>query len=73
MTRVYDYDRWMAERGRMLPLIARLAGQPRATRRRPRSPEESRMLARAALDAIRRREREGRLRRLGPRRYELRN
>jgi hypothetical protein len=54
-------------------LIAELAEQPHVVRRKPRTPEEHAALERAALSAIRRRVAEGRLVRIGPRRYEVRS
>lgn len=70
MSRVYDYDEWVSQRRGSVREIARAAtGSPRRGRRR--TAEELRMLELSALASIARREREGRLRRTGPREYSL--
>lgn len=71
MSRVYDYDRWVAERRGSVRALALLAEEA-PVRGRPRTAEEWAMLERSALAAIDRRDREGRLVRLGPRKFELR-
>lgn len=71
MNRVYDYDEWVSQRRSSVRAIARSANEsPR--RGRKRTVEELRMLELSALASISRREREGRLARLGPREFSLR-
>jgi hypothetical protein len=68
MTRVIVWDDWQSERRRTLPVIAAMASRRGSRPRdRRRTPEERRMLRRAALDAISRRETDGRLEWVGPR------
>lgn len=71
MKREYTLEEWRAVRARTIPEMARLA-QHRRVRRRPRSAEERAMIIRSAVAAVGRREREGRLVRLGPREYAVR-
>jgi hypothetical protein len=66
-----DLDAWLAERRRHTRLIASLSEGPRVPRRKPRSPEQNAVLEHAALAAIAAREAEGRLVRIGPRRYRV--
>ena len=68
MKREYTLEEWRAMRARTLPAVVRLAGQPRI-RRKPRTDEERAALLRSAVAAVKRREREGRLVRTGPRSY----
>jgi hypothetical protein len=72
MNRVEDISAWEARKRTSVRLIAELAEEPRTVRRRPRTAEEHGMLEQAALVAIERRVAEGRLVRLGTRRYALR-
>lgn len=70
MNRAYDYDEWVSQRRGSVRAIARAATEsPR--RGRKRTVEELRMLELSALASIARREREGRITRLGPREYVL--
>lgn len=70
MNRVYDYDEWVSQRRSSVRAIARAATEsPR--RGRERTVEELRMLELSALASIARREREGRVVRLGPREFSL--
>lgn len=70
MNRVYDYEDWVSQRRGSARAIARAATEsPRRGRRR--TAEELRMLELSALASIARREREGRITRLGSRDYLL--
>jgi hypothetical protein len=69
--REYDYFEWVAQRRGSMRALAQMASQPRR-RTRPRTAEETRMLERSALSAMKRRELEGRLVRTAPREYVLR-
>lgn len=71
MKREYTLEEWRAMRARTLPEMARLA-QYRRIRRKPRTAEERAMIIRSVVAAVERREREGRLVRLGPREYAVR-
>lgn len=70
MSRVYNYDQWVAERRGSVRALA-LVAQAKPLRGRPRTPEEMRMLELSAIAAVERSYREGRLVRLGPREFEL--
>ncbi|MBE0417180.1 MAG: hypothetical protein IBX63_05405 [Coriobacteriia bacterium] len=58
-------------RAQTVPRIARLAGKERR-RGRTRTPEEREMIVRGTVALMRRRERKGRLVRIGSRKYEVR-
>lgn len=74
MRRVTDLEAWLAQRRRVnTRLMAQIAEAPDRRRRKPRDPVEAELLIRHAVEAARRREAEGRLVRLGPRHYELRD
>ncbi|MHB9002683.1 MAG: hypothetical protein ACYC6C_01280 [Coriobacteriia bacterium] len=68
--REYDYFEWVAQRRASMRALAQLASRPQR-RGRSRTAEETRMLERSALAAIKRRELEGRLVQTGPREYVL--
>jgi hypothetical protein len=51
--------------------MVQLAQEPERRRRKPRDPVEAALLERSAIAAAERRRAEGRLVRVGPRRYEL--
>ncbi len=53
--------------------MVRIAAEPDRRRRKPRDPVEAELLVRSAVAAVARREAEGRLVRLGPRHYELKD
>lgn len=72
MSRTYDYESWQRTRRGTTRVRAREAGVPRARRGRVRTPEEREMIAQTVLAEVRRREAEGRIVTLGPRKYELR-
>jgi hypothetical protein len=72
MTRVEELSTWQERRLPSVRLIAELAEEPRAIRRRSRTAEEHAMLEHAALVAMERRMAERRLVKLGTRRYALR-
>ena len=69
--RAYDYDDWLKRPRKNARLLAVLAERQRLPVRKPRDPVEAKLLQRAAVESMRRREAEGRLVRLGPRSYEL--
>ena len=70
--RSWDFDEWLSRPRENARLIAALAERQHLPRRKPRDPVEARLLQRAALESMRRREAEGRLVRIGPRDFELR-
>lgn len=72
MKREYSLEEWRAMRASTLPEMVRLA-QHRRTRRKPRTAEQRAMIIRSAVAAVERREREGRLVRVGPGEYEVRS
>lgn len=73
MKREVDFDAWSTERRHVvLPKIVEMLELPKPVRRRPRSREESAVLEAAAIAWIEKARAEGRIVRLGPRRYELR-
>ncbi|MDP2183764.1 MAG: hypothetical protein Q8K99_14520 [Actinomycetota bacterium] len=72
MNRAYDYGTWQRTRRAAVGALASRAESPRARRGRMRTSEEREMIARIVAAEVRRREGEGRIVRLGPRRYELR-
>ena len=70
--RAYDYDDWVRRPRENARLIARLAQRRGPARRKPRDPVEAKLLQQAALESMRLREGDGRIVRVGPRRYEFR-
>ena len=70
--RVYDYDDGLKRPRENARLLAVLAERHWLPVRKPRDPVEAKLLQRAAIESMRRREAEGRLVRLSPRSYELR-
>ena len=71
MREVDDLARWISERRRHARLVAEIASAPKQPRRKPRTADEHAMLERAALNSIERSRVEGRIVKLGPRRYAL--
>lgn len=69
--RVYDYEEWVRQRRGSTRAIAVLSETP-CVRGRRRTAEETRALERAAFAGMLARARDGRLRRVGVREYELR-
>jgi len=71
--RTIELTEWQSARRAMSGAAVAVARADRPTTHRPRTPEEREMLIRGTVALIRRREREGRLVRVGPREYELRS
>ncbi|MFU8890628.1 MAG: hypothetical protein ACNA76_03075 [Anaerosomatales bacterium] len=69
--RAFTLEQWRDMRAQTVPQMARLAGRQRL-RGRTRTPEEREMIVRGTVALVRHREREGRLVRVGQRRYEVR-
>lgn len=72
MSRTVDLLQWRASQPSPARLMAEIAECNQRYRRKPRDPDEAVLLIRSAVNAVARREAEGRLVRLGPRHYELR-
>jgi hypothetical protein len=70
--RTYTLEEWRALRLEGTRAVAVLAGAGERRRGRPRTPEEREMIIRGTVALMRRRVREGRLVRTGPREYEVR-
>lgn len=70
--RTIEWAEWQSARRALSGAAAAVARADRPVSRRPRTPEEREMIVRGTVALMRRREREGRLVRTGPREYELR-
>jgi len=72
MRAMVDLESRLAEQRAPTRLLAQITEARDRRRGRPRDPVEAALLERSAVAAVARRRSEGRLVRLGPRRYELR-
>ena len=71
--RTIEWTHWQITRRAMSGAIVAVAQADRLTHHRPRTPEERQMIIRGTVALMQRRVREGRLVRIGPHEYELRN